>query len=220
VRPTSLWILAALLVTACSRDNAPNAGVSAPILPAGSDKKCVVLLHGKGGGALPSSVVADIEYLRPAGNGTGWGGREWRYFPDDRYEQMRASIAGVLDAAGCGRAVVQGFSNGASAAAKLYCRGETFGGRVKGYLLDDPVPDQGVLGCRPAPEVPVQLYWTGGLAMGTDGWACATQDWTCEGGQTIGIERYSRELNTGAARSIHTSHQEYVSPPEVPAWLH
>jgi pimeloyl-ACP methyl ester carboxylesterase len=226
-----LWILAAwLLAAACTREDssagppaagggAPSANVSAPLLPPGPDKKCVVLLHGKGGGALPGSVVGDVEYLRPAGNGTGWGGREWRYFPDDRFEQMQTSIAGVIESAGCGRVVVQGFSNGASAAAKLYCRGETFDGRVRGFLLDDPVPDQGVVGCRPSREVPVRLYWTGGLAIATDGWSCASQDWTCEGGRTIGIERYARELETEVARSIHTTHMEYDSPPEVVAWL-
>jgi pimeloyl-ACP methyl ester carboxylesterase len=131
----------------------------------------------------------------------------------------RGSLPGVLDAAGCGRAVVQGFSNGAAAAGKLYCRGETFGGSVLGYLLDDPVPDGGVVGCRPPAGVQVRLYSTGGLAVATDGWSCASQDWTCEGGRTIGIDRYARELGTTVAPSIHRTHAEYTDPPDVAAWL-
>jgi pimeloyl-ACP methyl ester carboxylesterase len=195
-----------------------SAGTATPS-SADSDRKCVVVLHGKGGRGLPSTMVGDVQYLRPEGNGSGWGGREWRYFPDDRYQQVRASIASVLDDARCGRAVVQGFSNGAAAAAKLYCRGENFAGRVIGYVVDDPVPDAGVIGCRPRADVRVRLYWTGGLAIATDGWSCATQDFTCEGGRTIGIQRYASAVGTSAAPSIHTTHAEYAAPPEVSAWL-
>jgi pimeloyl-ACP methyl ester carboxylesterase len=206
-------LTALLLLPGCEREAAP------PIRQTGANKKCVLLLHGKGGRASTSSVTGDVEYLRPGGNGTGWGGREWRYFPDDRYAQVRASVADALDAVGCGRTVVQGFSNGAAAAAKLYCRGEDFGGRVIGYLVDDPVPDGGVIGCRPRSGIHVRLYWTGALANATDGWLCAAKDWTCEAGHTIGIERYAREMGTDAAQSIHTTHTEYAAPPEVRAWL-
>lgn len=190
-----------------------------PILPPGLDKKCVVLLHGKGGRAQPSSTAGDVEYLRPGGNASAWGGNEWRYFPDDRYLQVRTTVANSLYAAGCGKAIVQGFSNGAAAAAKLYCRGESFAGRVVGYIVDDPVPDSGVVGCRPPSGIQVRLYWTGGLAVATEGWPCAQQDWTCEAGRSIGIERYARELGTAVAPSIHTSHAEYTTPPEASAWL-
>lgn len=192
---------------------------AAPLLPPGANKHCVVLLHGKGGGAQPSSVAGAVEYLRPGGNGAGWGGREWRYFPQQGYEQVRAAVTASLDAAGCGHAVVQGFSNGGAAAAKLYCRGETFGGRVLGYVIDDPVPDAGVIACRPHAGTQVRLYWTGGLAVATDGWPCATQDWTCEGGRTIGIARYAQQLGTQAVPSIHATHAQYETPPEIAAWL-
>lgn len=219
VRATGL-LVAWLFVAACAGDEAPAATAPpAPILAASADKKCVVLLHGKGGGALPSSVTGDIEYLRPGGNGTGWGGREWRYFPDDGYQQVRGAVTTALDAAGCGRAVVQGFSNGGAAAAKLYCRGEDFGRRVIGYLIDDPVPDSGVADCQPREGMHLRLYWTGGLAVGTDGWSCSNQDWTCEGDHTIGIERYAQALRTTATPSIHTTHAEYATPPDVAEWL-
>jgi pimeloyl-ACP methyl ester carboxylesterase len=209
-----------LMASACGQEAARSAATPvAPLLPPGAAKKCVVLLHGKSGGAQPSFVNADIEYLRPGGNGTGWGSREWRYFPASGYTQVRDTVAGALDAAGCGHAVVQGFSNGGAAAAKLYCRGEDFGGRVIGYIVDDPVPDEAVLGCQPRAGMQLKLYWTGGLGIATDGWSCAAQDWTCEGGRTIGIARYARELGAEAAQSIHTTHAEYGSPPEAAAWL-
>ena len=214
-----------LMAFACAReDPPPEQGQSSAAAAIASpqtirDAKCVVLLHGKGGAAQASTVAGDLRYLRPGGNGEGWGGREWRYFPEDRYQEVQTSIADALDRGGCARAVIQGFSNGAAAAAKLYCRGEDFEGRVIGYLLDDPVPDQGVAGCRPRAGVRIRLYSTGALSVAADGWSCATQDWTCEGGRTIGIERYARELGTDVARSIHTTHTEYATPPEVGEWL-
>jgi pimeloyl-ACP methyl ester carboxylesterase len=179
----------------------------------------VVLLHGKGGAALGSSVTGDITYLRPGGNADAWGGRQWLYFPEDRYQQMRALLAGEIGRAGCGQVIVQGFSNGAAAAAKLYCRGEGFDDRVTGYIIDDPVPDHAVEGCKPTSGVRLRLYWTGGLSVATDGWPCATQDWTCEGGRTIGIEKYGRALGADVKKSIHTTHAEYPSPPEQTAWF-
>jgi pimeloyl-ACP methyl ester carboxylesterase len=237
-RSNPAWIAAIwLIVAACVRESSPDSektgqssareqapsASSAPAATPGPtpqrNAKCVVLLHGKGGGAQASTVAGGIEYLRPGGNGNGWGGREWRYFPEDRYQQVREAVARALDSRGCARAVIQGFSNGGAAAAKLYCRGEDFDGRVVGYLIDDPVPDHGVVGCRPAAGVRVKLSATGALSVANDGWRCASQDWTCEGGSTIGIERYARELGTEVTRSIHTTHTEYETPPEPVEWL-
>jgi pimeloyl-ACP methyl ester carboxylesterase len=212
--------LVVLLASACGKQVPQQVAIPPePILPPGAAKQCVVLLHGKSGHAQASSVTAGIEYLRPGGNGTGWGGREWRYFPEAGYTQVREILKTALDAAGCGQAIVQGFSNGGAAAAKLYCRGEDFSGRVIGYIVDDPVPDAAVVGCQPRAGMKLRLYWTGGLADAVDGWSCADADWTCEGGRTIGIARYARALGVVAAASIHATHAEYASPPEVAAWL-
>jgi pimeloyl-ACP methyl ester carboxylesterase len=183
------------------------------------DKRCVVMLHGKGQMAQNPRVAGDITYLRPGGNAEGWGGRQWLHFPDDRYREMRDMVAAEIQRAGCGQVIVQGFSSGAAAAAKLYCRGERFDGRVKGYIVDDPVPDHGVDNCTPPSDVQVSVYWTGGLSNATDGWSCATQDWTCDGGQTIGIEKYAQALRTDIRRSVHSTHAEYASPPEQTAWF-
>jgi pimeloyl-ACP methyl ester carboxylesterase len=213
-------LLVALMASACGQQAADEvAGPPDPILPPGATKKCVMLLHGKSGNGQPSTVTAGIEYLRPSGNGTGWGGREWRYFPEEGYAQVRATLQATLDSAGCGQVIVQGFSNGGAAAAKLYCRGEDFSGRVIGYIVDDPVPDEAVLGCRPRAGMQVKLYWTGGLSNAVDGWSCVDGDWTCEGGRTIGIARYAQALGTEVATSIHATHAEYASPPEIAAWF-
>jgi hypothetical protein len=197
---------------------APQPSAAEPLhRPAG--KRCVVLLHGKGGTAQPGRVTEGTTFIQPGGNADGWGGRQWLYFPEARYQQVRAIVQSAIDDAGCGPVIVQGFSNGAATAAKLYCRGERFGQHVIGYIADDPVPDHGVDACKPAPGVRMRVYWTGALASATDGWSCAQLDWTCEGDSTIGIERYARALATQVQRSIHTTHAEYAAPPEQTAWF-
>jgi hypothetical protein len=181
-------------------------------------RRCVVHLHGKGGNGGPSTTIDGIVHLRPAGNATGWKGRQWLYFPDSGYEVVRSIVTNAVSDAGCGKILVHGFSNGAAAAAKLFCRGESFGSRTVGYVLDDPVPDHGADHCTPAPGVKVRLYSTGALAVATDGWFCASGDWTCEGGTTVGIANYAKSLNTEVQRSVNTTHKEYESPPEYTTW--
>jgi pimeloyl-ACP methyl ester carboxylesterase len=227
------WVVAAAgwLLVCCSHESQPAAGGAQPVstppvsqpvaakLPTASGKACIVLLHGKGGHALPERVTGDTTYLLPGGNTDGWGGRYWLYYPEQRYQEVRAIVQRAIDDAGCGPVIVQGFSNGAAAAAKLYCRAERFNQHVIGYIVDDPVPDHGADGCKPAAGVQLRLYWTGGLSVATAGWSCAEQDWTCEGGSTIGIERYGRALATEVKPSIHSTHAEYASPPEQTLWF-
>jgi hypothetical protein len=182
-------------------------------------KRCVVILHGKGGNAQPERVTGETTLLQPGGNAAGWGGRQWLYYPEQRYQEVRAIVQSAIAAAGCGPVIVRGFSNGAAAAAKLYCRAERFDQHVIGYIVDDPVPDHGVDGCKPAPGVQLRVYWTGALAVAVSGWSCADQDWTCEGGRTIGIERYGQALASEVKPSIHSTHTEYASPPEQAQWF-
>ena len=190
----------------------------APVLPAGpSGPKCVVWLHGKGGNAQAATTVGDRTDLRPGGNASGWGGRQWLYYPDSGFAQVRSIVAAAIDGAGCGRVIVAGFSNGASAAASLYCRGETFGGRAVGYVVDDPVTDASSQGCRPAAGVKVQLVWTGALeGQAQPGWSCASADWTCQGGTTLGIAAYQAALGAAYARSPNWGRH---SPDPAPAAL-
>jgi pimeloyl-ACP methyl ester carboxylesterase len=205
-----------LLAVLAGRDGADDTPAGGPDT---FDGRCVVRLHGKGGDPRPSEVRNGVAYLNPGGNGRGWGGREWRYFPDDAYDEARAVVTGAVDDQGCERVVVHGFSNGGAFAAKLYCRGEDLDGRLVGVVIDDPVPDHGVADCDPSGDVTVTLYWTGELdRLARPGWDCAEEDWTCEGGTTIGIAAYASELDTPAKPSRHAEHLPYLDAPEVTAF--
>lgn len=159
-----------------------------------------------------------IRHLHPNGNAPGWGGLQWLYFPDDDYSFVRVIVGGIIEQNACRRVIIHGFSNGAAAAGKLFCRGETFEHRVIGYVLDDPVPDHGVEPCTPAGSVKMRLYWTGALAQASDGWSCKSADWTCEGDTTIGITKYARAVGVSVTPSIHKNHEEYRNPPEYRTW--
>jgi hypothetical protein len=190
---------------------------SAP--PPPSRKRCLVRFHGKGGSGSGVSTNGDVTVISPNGNADGWGGRQWLYFAPSSYDVALAGVAQAVDANGCGQVIVNGFSNGAAFAVKLYCRGESFGGRLVGVVADDPVPDHGADGCAPAGGVPLTMYWTGALAgTAQPGWDCTQQDWTCEGGTTVGIGAYAANAGTSAKASPYTGHQWYTAAPEVNAW--
>ena len=179
-------------------------------------KRCAVRLHGKGGGGSPPSTAGGVTYLSPTGNAAGWGGRQWLYFPDSAYREAVAIVASAIDGEGCTRVTVDGFSNGGAFAAKLYCRGESFGGRLAGVIVDDPVVDNAVNGCAPAAGVAITLYWTGALAgQSYPGWRCADADWTCDGGTTIGIGAYATALGAPTKASPMGGHSPYLDPPEL-----
>ena len=125
----------------------------------------------------------------------------------------------VAAAEPCAEVIINGFSNGAAFAAKLYCRGENLDGRLVRVVVDDPVPDEGVAGCDPDPTVAVTLYSTGALdATARPGWDCSLGDWTCEGGTTIGIDAYADALGTDVVESIHNDHTWYWDAPELADW--
>jgi hypothetical protein len=201
------------------RRRAPVTQAEAPA-PAASGVRCIVRLHGKGGGPGGTEQIGEgLLEVEPGGNASGWGGRQWLYFPESGYAEARAVVQRSIDEAGCGPVVLYGFSNGGAFAAKLYCRGETFGGRVQGVVIDDPVVDNAVNGCGPAGGVRVALYWTGGLeGQAQPGWDCASGDWTCEGGTTIGIDAYQGALGVARKQSPNGSHAPYWNAPELNAW--
>jgi hypothetical protein len=180
-------------------------------------ERCVVRLHGKGSEGAATVVEDGVRIVTPDGNAEGWGGRQWLYFPEDEYAAARERVDEAT--AGCGQVIVNGFSNGGAFAAKLYCRGETFDGRLIRVVVDDPVVDAAVEGCSPDPSVEVTLYWTGALEeQARPGWDCTEADWTCEGGRTIGIEAYADALGTQVRESPFDEHQWYVDAPELSAW--
>src|SRR5262245_46239166 len=154
--------------------------------------RCLVRFHGKGGRGGDTVVEDGVSVIAPNGNAEGWGGLQWLYFPDAEYEVARTIVDDAI--AGCREVIVNGFSNGGAFAAKLFCRGETFGGRLVRVVIDDPVPDSAVEGCSPDPSVDVTLYWTGALDQAQPGWDCSEADWTCEGGHTIGIDAFAAAL--------------------------
>jgi hypothetical protein len=187
--------------------------------PAPSGARCLVRLHGKGGNGAAVTNAGDVTVISPAGNAAGWGGKQWLYFAPSSYEAALAGVTQAIDASGCGQVIVDGFSNGAAFAVKLYCRGESFRGRLVGVVADDPVPDHGADGCAPAPGVPLTMYWTGALAATAHpGWNCGEQDWTCEGGTTVGIDAYAANAGTSTKKSPYSNHQWYADAPELSAW--
>lgn len=180
--------------------------------------RCLVRLHGKGGdGAAPVAMPDGTVVVAPQGNGKAWGGHEWRYFPAKRYEEARSR---VLEAsAGCGSVILNGFSNGGAFAARLLCAGEDFDGRLLRVVIDDPVTDHSVDRCAPAGGVDAVLYWTGALeASSRPGTRCDAIDWTCEGGETVGIEAYSSELGVEWKPSPERDHIWFQDAPELSDW--
>ena len=221
----TLATLVASILVGCGASTGSGSGSDSTTAPsAGSSinwpSTCVVRLHGKGGDAEPARVVGDLMELSPAGNAEGWGARQWVYDADEQYAQAKAIVADALDDAECSRAVVNGFSNGGAFAAALYCGGERFEGRVVGYVIDDPVPDQAVLGCDPDERVEVALYWTGALdQVATPGANCADLDWTCVGESLLGIVSYAAELGATASKSPYAEHEWHRDAPELALWL-
>lgn len=225
---TARWIIALAALAACggSDDDAASTTTSAAAATSTSTQpgsttpggaRCLVRLHGKSGTGSDTVVEDGVTIISPTGNAEGWGGRQWLYFPEGDYEAARTIVADAV--ADCEQVILDGFSNGGSFAAKLYCRGETFDGRLVGVVVDDPVTDEGVEGCQPDPTLHLTLYWTGALdAQAQPGWDCAEADWTCEGGVTIGIDAYAAALGIEPLESPFDEHQWYLDAPELTQW--
>ena len=222
------WIvLTALMMAGCSSSNGAGDGTdsggtssSAPASSVATTDRCIVRLHGKGGIGQPTVVVDGITEVSPTGNADGWNARQWLYFPDESFTEARDVVATALDETSCTTVVIDGFSNGAAFAAKLYCSGETFGGTVVGVVVDDPVTDASAANCQPAASVEVALYWTTALeAQSAPGTDCGAMDWTCEGGTLIGIDAYSGDLGASVMPSPFSTHEWYRDAPEIEAWL-
>lgn len=222
-RPLGVTVGLVAAVTACGGTAEPDlAAETAPpaIATDGSVAaagRCLVRLHGKGGTGADTVTQGDVTIVSPTGNADGWGARQWLYFPDDDYEAARQIV--VDSVGGCVEVIVNGFSNGASFAASLYCRGETLDGRLVGVVIDDPVTDQAVEGCSGDQSVAVTLYSTGALEeTATPGWSCDEGDWTCQGGRTIGIDAYAAALGVPPTASPFTDHQWFLDAPELDDW--
>jgi hypothetical protein len=215
---TAVGLLAVVAIAmvggSCAADDVSQP-VSSVTVPDGG--RCIVRLHGKGGTGGPTTTNGAVTTVAPTGNGDGWGASQWLYFPDAEYDVAHAIVADAV--ARCGAIIVDGFSNGASFAAAMYCRGETFDGRLRRVIVDDPVTDHAVDRCAPEPSVAVTLFATGALeAEAPPGWSCSKGDWTCEGGEVIGIDAWSRALGVPRQQSPHTDHQPFIDAPERSDW--
>lgn len=215
-RLSGFVLLAAVVATGCSRTE-PSADVDVEPLGVSS---CVLYIHGRSEEGAPPSVEGGRGQLAPDGNvrfGDGFG---WQYSTDDEYAAARAIVTGAIDDSGCTSVAVSGFSNGAALAAKLYCQGETFDGRVVGFVVDDPVPDTAVEDCEPERSMELALYWTGALESDAQlGVECDALGWTCDGDRLLGIDAYAAALDTDILDSPFDEHRWYREAPELDRWI-
>jgi hypothetical protein len=121
-------------------------------------------------------------------------------------------------AEGCGAVIIHGFSEGARRAKELYCSGETLGGRVVGYIIDDPnyFPDEGQP-CNPGAGVKVALYATR-ISPGDPSW---TPNVYLSGlGYGDVMAKTAARLRVGIQVSPNYSHIPYSNPnpPEMSSW--
>lgn len=213
-------------LAACGDDDTAGAGPTAQSgtpRQSGDDdvsaERCVVRLHGRSERGAATAVNGGVAEIAPSGNAEYGQGREWRYASDDEFGAARSTVADAIAAVGCRRVALDGFSNGAAFAAKLYCSGETFGDTLVGVVVDDPVPDTAVLDCAPADGVDVALYWSGGLTEAAAGASCDELGWTCEGDELLGIDAYAKALGVEVQASPFDEHRWYRDAPELAAWL-
>jgi hypothetical protein len=177
-----------------------------PAPPAPSGQRCVVGLPGAGGST-------DVNGGFGGGKGYPQGDFSTRTTPD------LPELADVQRAAeGCGAIIVHGFSEGGRRAKELYCAGETLGGRVVGYIIDDPnyMPDDGKP-CTPGPGVKVALYATR-ISPGDSSW---TPNVYLSGlGYGDVMAKTAARLGVQIKVSPNFSHIPYSNPnpPEMSSW--
>lgn len=175
-----------------------------------SGKRCVVFLHGKGGSGAPTTIEGGNTWIWPTGNADGWGGRQWLYATSTEYNQALTIINNALAPEACGQIVLAGGSNGAAMAAKTYCQGQNFGGRLVGVIPDDPVPDEGVNNCAPAAGVALQLVQSDEMNswVGDSIRTCSSMgDWTCQGNV---LPRMIYSSRIGAVNPHYSPRHEWV----------
>jgi outer membrane biogenesis lipoprotein LolB len=127
----------------------------------------VVSLAGAGGGKGAYNMGSGCDH--PRGDfqtrdtwGNGSGGTTW---DASNWATGKAIIEEA--AAGLGQFIIHGFSIGGMFAQEVVHRGETFGGRLKGVVIDDPARNWGVLNDPNNPAgfvnpagLPIALYGT------------------------------------------------------------
>lgn len=190
--------------------------------PVTTGLKCNLYLHGAGqqGGMNDHTNGEGIFNAMPRSPyGAFWeydGPHNYQQTPqtgEDYYQNLVNFLNQYLEDRDCGPTVVRGGSNGGGLAAKLYCRGEDFGGRAWGYILDDPVMDVAVVGCSPSPNIrnfylnnSVELVAEADRTAAQNNGNCANAGWGwyCEDNRTMTLTEYESHLDTQSVRSCQT----------------
>ncbi len=202
-------------------NDTPPGGGDTPPRPSG--QRCVVFLHGRGGSGGDTSSFDGITTVRPQGNQGYDSGSVWIYFPSSEYSSMVQAVKAAIPDS-CGQILLRGFSNGGAAASKMFCQGETFGGRLIGVVSDDPVMDQGTLACAPPAGVPALVFETGALPPGD--YSCSDNGFTCEGGSVVPAATYvgrmsalaSLRASSATDHSCHEGSCDGVPSAVAPWW--
>lgn len=219
LRPAVVLLLGLLVLAACGDDAAPEAAATTTAPDGLRAEACLVRVHGRSDtGARPVEHDGYVE-LAPTGNAVDGDGHVWLYGDDEAYDDAVARITAAVDAVGCERVVLNGFSNGGGFVGRMLCRGEDLGGTLRGVVIDDPVPDEGVTDCAAAPSTRVAVYWTGALTVATPGASCASIGYVCFGDEIVGIDAYAASVGAEVQPSPHTEHTWFREAPETTAWL-
>lgn len=202
---------------------------------------CVVFIHGAGWSGAPyTEDWGDKTFIWPySGNDEFphfwlYDGPYLTYGDDDTaYDAAVANVRAHIDDNNCGPVMITGASNGGAFLAKMYCRGEDFGGRLWAVHVDDPVPDAGVVDCSPSPTV-IRTMFTHSTqlvdeAAALPGGVCSATtsmygSWYCEDDRALTLAEYeaaigetsilSRAEHSGRA-STETDFWQFVTP-----WFH
>ncbi|MGY6501047.1 MAG: hypothetical protein ACXIVQ_09185 [Acidimicrobiales bacterium] len=207
-----------ILLASCTDDGDSAISSGSPSNDVQADS-CIIRLHGRSDTGAPPELVGTHAELSPIGNAAFGDGHEWVYDSEATFDEARSAVVDAADAADCRRIVINGFSNGAAFAGHLVCAGEDFDGRLVGAVVDDPVPDEGTMTCRPSPGVEVTVYWTGALDVAEPGVTCESLGWTCIGDVLVGIDAYARGLDVPVTPSPNSEHEWFRDAPELLEWL-
>lgn len=212
--------LACLLIVVSGCGGADSTSTTSSVgSPVGPTESCVVRLHGKGDTGAATVIDGEVAIVAPTGNGTGWGGAEWRYEDESALAAGLGLVRAAADDTGCRSIVLHGFSNGGAFTAAAVCSGDDLDGRLVGVVVDDPVADAATIGCD-RPDVPLVVYWTGALeSIAPPGTDCASIDWTCAGDSTRDIADVAAELGVEPTPSPFEEHEWYLDAPEPMIWL-
>jgi pimeloyl-ACP methyl ester carboxylesterase len=197
IAPTTIAPTTIAPTTIAPTTIAPTTVAPTTNAPPVNGNRCLVFLHGMGGTGSAIYRNDNVWWVQPAGNYWAAGGLSWDYVTASGFVANVANIRAQISAAGCGQVVLVGFSNGGGLASRTLCSGETFGGRLVGVILDDPVVDSAPLGCSNAAGVQVAMLYTSWMAgIGAQGGAC-DPGWVCLGNRMT-VTNYASAVGASA----------------------